>query len=443
MEPSLGRGFQGISNVSKHSGKVLLSRSGSLGGDHMKPVSRSVAILLLGIIGFCFGCAHTRIPLVTTPAWELSFDKDIQTFAIDEDCYKQAGDVGGCLRWVLLEDRKVHWLGRDGKSSEAVGDVFGTSVSPGGRFFLARTYRGPYPTGTVLYSLFDWTGNKVWETEEGYGQFTPRDNGTSAFARLSYRTTAGWLWAVKSFSGNGELTDFQSFGRKRFPSAPGPLGAISDSFYAIVSVEEGGLGVWVFDVAGSLAWSREGIVGRRKDEEGRPLGYMFGGIVVSDHGEVVLYLSGITEWPYQVMTFDRTGCPRDTFFVGAAGRLSPAAVTGSLVFISTHGTAGGRGVLFCYDLEVMKLKFLVEADNGTGFGHPDVDKESGLVAVSVRRRGDSAVRVYDLKGNLKAQVVPGGTRYFRARLLDEALLLAEGKVLRLYDLNVGKEDSGN
>ena len=93
--------------------------------------------------------------------------------------------------------------------------------------------------------------------------------------------------------------------------------------------------------------------------------------------------------------------------------------------------------LLCYDFENRQLKFLVEEPEHD-LENLDIDGTSELVAVlATESDGDKVVRVYDFSGHYRDEVrMKRGSsdRTPLFKLLRDALLVAEGKKLKLYVL---------
>jgi len=99
----------------------------------------------------------------------------------------------------------------------------------------------------------------------------------------------------------------------------------------------------------------------------------------------------------------------------------------------------GLSRVLCYDLESMRTRFLLTEEHDYHFGSFDVDEEAGLIAVAVHaKRGRDAIRIYDLWGTHETEIMVGIARREDSwfKLLDGALLVAEGNKLRLYEIDV-------
>ena len=98
----------------------------------------------------------------------------------------------------------------------------------------------------------------------------------------------------------------------------------------------------------------------------------------------------------------------------------------------------------CYDFNARRASFLLYADDECAFGRFDVNPRTRRVAVingpwyGVSK--DAAVELYDLDGQCFCKVPVKGHTFFEQvpwfKLLDGALLVAEGNKLKLYEIDV-------
>ena len=405
----------------------------------------ALVTLLVGAVSVPTASAEDKEYTPPKLVWERTFKKNILGVGVDEECFvRRDRDITACLKWILFRGEGLRWLDENGAVTPDTvsGYLHAFCVSPNGRYFCVKQAEDWQRKGIIHYTVLDWDGNKIWEVDEGNRFPCIRNDGSAVFPLLSYEYGFWRAFGVRWFDKRGRLTNSYRFSEVPYPW--GRVTATSDTFFAMTTAPPGeGLHVSVFDRAGRLVWQRDGITGMSSDKEGRPLSYMHGGIVVTDHGEVLMLLSGLGSWNTQVLVFDKKGKPRDSLLLDPTGSLSSMKADGRLVFVSTGPSAHQPGLFLCYDFERMKVRFLSKGKDGGGFEHLEVNARAGLVAGAVHARDeerDRTVRIYDLDGSWKTEVVieteVGPWRDFLIKLLDGALLVAEGNKLRLYEIDV-------
>jgi hypothetical protein len=378
--------------------------------------------------------------------WERKFDKYILAVGADEECFTKEGhDITRCLKWVLFADQELRWFDGQGllRPDAPSGYVFKWDMAPNGRYFCAEQFQDLWGNGIVHYSIYDWDGRRIWGVDGGLGLACVRNDGSMGFLDLGYAEIGETpALGVKSFSKQGELTGSYTFPGTNYNWNWGKTASVSDDYFATVTITANwGLPMRLFNENGRLLWERAMAQERPVDERhriniGDVVSSPSGGLAVSDAGQVLLFVEKSdldARYAPVVSVYDKHGSLQDTVRLKPTGDLACAEVRDSLAFLTTTAP----GMFLCYDLQKMKVKFLIQGDAPSlGFEGFDVDTDRGLVATTIRGGYSRvvSVRIYDLDGNYRAEVPVDGERGgdFWLKLLDGYLLIAERNGVRMY-----------
>jgi hypothetical protein len=215
---------------------------------------------------------------------------------------------------------------------------------------------------------------------------------------------------TKSFSKQGELTGSYTFPGTNYDW--GNRASVSDNYFATVTITDNwGLPMRLFNANGRLLWERGMAKERPADERdkihtGDGVLSPTGGLVVSDSGQVLFFIEKTdinVSYAPVVSVYDKRGSLQDTVRLKPTGDLSCVKVRDNLAFLTTDATAELPGLFLCYDLQKMRVRFLVQERAGSsgsfGFEGLDVDTNRGLAAAIVWGPGGVAsVKVCDLVG---------------------------------------------
>jgi hypothetical protein len=386
---------------------------------------------------------RTEALLRASLVWEKAFDQEIRAAGIDEERFNATGDIASSLKWVLLADRKVHLLDREGTVLPGVvwDYVYVQNIAPSGKYFSLV-----WSDDCVLYdhSLYDWEGKKKLQFQQkGLKLLDVRDDGSSVMPLISYGGDVyrfKRVTGVKFFSKNGMLQNTYTFpeGRRR-PS--GPVTSISEGFYAMYVTSSSGQEIYVFDARGRLFWQKalekEPTVSEEEMLRTDPTLISRFAVGVSSDGEAIA-----VRGPYpgrdslEFLAFDRSGTLRDRFLLGPGLLPEEVRVCGRLAYVSTDRSVGSPALFLSYDLGDMGQRFLHSQDHAR-FGWFDVSVEDGLIALALfLDDGTCLVRILDLNGlqrmDLPLSVRPGDSLWFK--LLRGGLVVAEKNRLELYSL---------
>ncbi|TET43693.1 hypothetical protein E3J62_12600 [candidate division TA06 bacterium] len=376
---------------------------------------------------------YTRPKLV----WERTFDQWVLAAGVDKDCYRQSEqNIGGCLKWMTAGRNELRWFVENGKLAPEPlkGMIFSTGISANDKYLVLVQKKG---SNGPCHMVFDWNGNKIWETDEKYLFPYVRNDGSAVFLRNAVGLKS--LYGFNSYDAQGWLTNTYEFPEERSFYWVGGF-AISDSFFALLTVPPGGgLELCVFDEDGRVAWKQKRIGGSALKAQGTGMAKDWERVTVSNRGEV-LVLVGYNE-PYgtYVFIYDHRGALRDTLLLDPTGASKRLKTYGRFAFVSAQQSGKNRGLFLCYDFENMAVKSLLQEEVGLSFGNFDVDLDAGLVAVAVHSRDRGhVVKIYDLDGVYKTEVeIEVGYRdRLWLRMLVGALLVAEKNKLRLYEIDV-------
>jgi hypothetical protein len=385
--------------------------------------------------------AESAEPVGVSPIWEQEFDKDILAVGMDEERFDpDKQNIRSCLRWLLLDGGGVclYDTAEAGVGERAAWlHEGGIHISDDTRFFAVTTpygFRGRGGGYYVLYwELFDWGGRKMWRSGKAPGA-RPYvfNNGSSVFLRFR---DCNWT---------KELEELRFFGRSGWAGStytlPEPafvfgLG-VSTSYIGFVTAAPV---LYVFDKWGELTWMRSRIVQKWACKNGQEEWFDARRVVVTDRGEALLVLQ--TAGPSldsRMSAYDAGGVLKNTFGLEHTGHVESATACGRLAFLCMSQAPGGSSRLLCYDFEKHQVRFTVE-ETEHDFENLDVDGASELAAVlATKPDGNTVVRVYDFRGDYRDEIgVKRGssdrTPWFK--LLNDALIIAEGKKLKLYALD--------
>lgn len=395
----------------------------------------AVVCRLSVIIGMvCAPSASAQLAKFEPPRllWERTFDRGIAGVGVDRSpLVNKEGKTIPRLKWVCFrqpwlrwgELPELRWFGQGNELVEKPLRAF-VRASADGRFLMAVD-------GDVLgnkdfrYRLIDWNGRNIWEMRsESWFSTAVRRDGSAVFIGTS-RSHERALGPIKFTNARGRVVGtYDSLRFREFP-----LYSISENFLALTHrTWTEGPKAYLFDRRGHLVWKREW------DERTG----IIGPVVVSDSGDVLLLIRDSR----QALVYDRSGSVRDSFSIAPA--VNPQARSyGNLAFISmwAYYPDGAGNRFLCYDFEEKRVSFLLE-DTTHSFGNFDVDIEEGLVAVAIHRqspvsweRGLVGVNIYDLDGVFQTRLPAESSlnpRFFWIKLLDGAVLVAEGDKLKLY-----------
>ena len=380
--------------------------------------------------------------------WERTFERSIVAVGVDEKCYTRTkGDITSCLKWVLLFGGELRWFDRDGKlTTEPVeGIVKRGCVSPNGKYFFGfRQEKKSEEKKRVIYTLYNWDGERIWETD----QFVSRPvvwNDGSAVSRLErihmedFFDTKQYARGVMFFGAQGRMTSTFEFPEVHYRWGRHRGYAISDNFFAMVRLSpKKEYELYVFKKNGDLVWKQERIRRHFFNQENTSGAHTSGGVTVSDRGEVLFLFDHRSKYGTQVYVYDGKGALRDTLLLDETGILYPLRTEGRLAFVSTGRWLGVPSRFLCYDFDKMKLRFIITAEYDPPSVSFDVDTGAGLIALAAYRvDGGMVVKILDLDGDYLTEMkVDARGDGFWFRLLDGALLVAEKNKLRLYEIDV-------
>ena len=380
--------------------------------------------------------------------WERTFEKNILAAGVDEERFAQAKeDFFSSLKWILLHHNALGQLDKRGKVIMRPEEdrVFPSSMSDNARYLCAMRYEKEWWSKEkgVHYTFLDWEGRTIWQVDDKKWLPLLWDDGSGVFLLTGMDILPFRLRGVKFFDPRGRITTVHEF--RNWPRSMGYFYAKSSNFLALATTgsEEEGFPttLYVFKKAGELLWKREDIRKWYTGDHGVKKGWMFRGVSVSDAGAVTLVRRRLQPSVLEVLIYDRKGRLQNSQQLSDTGPLYASKIVGKFAFVPAgyrrqEGRLRGSRFL-CYDLEETKVKFLLEGEADHRFGNFDVDAEAGLVAVAVLAKDrDDAVKIYDLNGayktEVKVDIVRRGPDEFWLKLLDNALLVAEGNRLKLY-----------
>ena len=397
-------------------------------------------VLGAGLVGVgVAACVQEKTLVDSQPKliWERTFDQWVLAAGVDKDCYRQSErNIGGCLKWMTAGRNDLRFFLSDGELSPEPlkGWIYSPGISANDKYLVLVQKKG---SNGPCHMVFDWNGNKIWETDEKYLFPYVRNDGSAVFLRNAVGLKP--LYGFNSYDAQGWLTNTYEFPEERSFYWVGGF-AISDSFFALLTVPPGGgLELCVFDEDGRVAWKQKRIEGSALKAQGTGRVKDWERVTVSNRGEV-LVLVGYNE-PYgtYVFIYDHRGALRDTLLLDSTGASKRLKTYGRFAFVTAQQSGKNRGPFLCYDFENMAVKFLLQEEVGLSFGNFDVDLDAGLVAVAVHSRDRGhVVKIYDLDGVYKTEVeIEVGYRdRLWLRLLEGALLVAEKNKLRLYEIDV-------
>jgi hypothetical protein len=378
--------------------------------------------------------------------WEKTFEDNILAVGVDGDLITQGKeDFDVSLKWLLLNERGFDQLSFLNKAMLSLekGKMYPRFISDNGKFLCFVRYSKNWwkKKRGVHYSFLNWDGELIWEMDEMEGVPLLWNDGSSVFLSSTRSHEKNYIGYVRFFNSIGE-----EINKYRYPEARKAFGIFycdrSENFFVVGTiVPKQGFEVHVFEKNGNLLWKETGINRWFKDEQGNKLTYIFGGVTVSERGEVLLLLSRIQPMSYKALIFDKTGGLRDSLSFSPAGILNLIKTEDNLGFVSTGGyyldDHYEGSYLMCYDFKNFKPKFILnEIDKHFGFF--DVDGEAELIAVGIHQKdGEGIIKIFDLSGNYKTEVVAniGKRDKFWFKLMDNSLLVAEKNKLKLYTID--------
>jgi hypothetical protein len=373
---------------------------------------------------------HAHAEKVEQPklVWEKVFESDILAFGVDQDCLRQTRSTS-CLKWVLFEDGKLYFFDGSGELTPdpVQGNVDTKMISPNGKYLFAlRSPEGPQQEeGLLHYTLYDWDGHTIWETEQSGVSPQVSDAGSAVFHLV---LNEGDIAGMTFYDREGIRKN-----TVRFPSAQWSVTAnwvMSNNYFAAAGNLHGkGQEVCLFDIEGNVVWTQ------------RLAGL---GLGVSDGGDVIVWHHASEEPGATLFVYDEAGEPKDKVPFYATRWFAPIGTDGNLALVSTRAPFEKPSRFLCYDFERMKVRFIVKAEDDIVFGDADADTEAGLVALAVFPRtgqGPDSVRIYDLDGVYQTEVgleghQPSPDLWFR--LADHTLLLTEKNRVRVYAFEGGE-----
>jgi len=377
--------------------------------------------------------------------WEKSFDTEIVAAEVDEEHFRETRDMASSLKWLMFTNRKLYLL--DGKGGAVPRSEYAhvQRVTPNGRYF---TVHRPVDSKVYDYVLYDWNGKTILKVREALRNLLIRNDGSSVMPMIEYGLEGGGSESVlgaRFFSKDGILQSKYEFPEERLKLGSHAV-AISDSYFVMYVItprynEE----IYVFDSKGRLSWKHE-----LEKEKAVPEEYVMkpgGSFVrlfsagVSSNGGVIVARDKVPGYDsVEVYAFDEEGILRNRFLFGPASKPWYVWTFGDLAFMNTQHTHGLPSFLLGYDLKNMTRRFLLKEESAF-FDHIDVSIEEGLMALVLGSDEESYhVSICDLDGAhitdlpLKVRAVDP----YWIKLLPEALLVAEGKSLKLYSLQEGR-----
>ncbi len=382
--------------------------------------------------------------------WERTFEKNILAAGVDEKRFGQTKeDFSSSLKWILLHRNALGQVDKRGKVIMGPEEerVYPSSISANGRHLCAMRYEKEWWSKEkgVHYTFLDWEGRSIWQVDDKEWLPVLWDDGSGAFLLTHISSDVCRLRGVKFFDPHGKITKVHEF--PDWPKYTDYFYAKSSDFLALATIDfrKGyPITLYVFKKGGELLWKQEDIKKSYIDNNGVRRTWMFCGVSVSDRGAVFLVRRRIEPSTLEVLIYDREGTLTDSQQLSETGRLYAPRTVGRFALVPTgYQYRGGHLVgsrLLCYDLEETKVKFLLEEEADHRFGNFDVDAEAGLVAVAVLAKDrDDAVKIYDLNGayktEVKVDIARRGPDEFWLKLLDNALLVAEGNRLKLYAIS--------
>ena len=405
-------------------------------------------LVSMGVVACAQGQATEHAP--PKLVWERTFERDIVAVGVDEDCYVRGNaDITGCLKWILFKYSGLGQLERGKVKMRPEGDrVYPFSISANGKYLCAMRYTKEWWSKKrgVRYNFLDWEGRSIWRVHDKEWLPMLWDDGSGAFLLTHISSDVFHLQGVKFFNRRGRIKTVHEF--PNWPKYTDYFYAKSSNFLALATIDfrEGySVTLYVFKKSGELLWKKEDIRKSYIDDRGRKGSVIFKGVSVSDRGEVILLRKRFEPTDLEVLIYDHAGVLKDSQQLSPTGHLCAPKTVGRFAFVPTgYYYLEGRRVgsrLLCYDLEGKKVKFLLEEKTDHRFGSFDVDAEAGLVAVAVLAKDrDDVVKIYDMNGAYRTEVnvdiVDRGSDEFWLKLLDNALLVAEGDKLRLYEIDV-------
>ena len=411
----------------------------------------AVTVLLVGTVIMPTASAEDKEYTPPKLVWERTFERDILAVGVDEDCFDPAKkNITACLKWILFKYSALGHLERGKIKMRPEEDrVFPSSISANGKYLCATRYMKEWWSQKrgVRYNFLNWEGRSIWRVQDKDWLPVLWDDGSGAFLLTPISREICYLQGVKFFNRRGRTRKVHEFpNRLRYM---GYFYAKSSNFLALATTgsEEEGFPttLYVFKKGGELLWKREDIRKWCTGDHGVKKGWMFRGVSVSDAGAVTLVRRRLQPSVLEVLIYDRKGRLQNSQQLSDTGPLYASKIVGKFAFVPAgyrrqEGRLRGSRFL-CYDLEETKVKFLLEGEADHRFGNFDVDAEAGLVAVAVLAKDrDDAVKIYDLNGayktEVKVDIVRRGPDEFWLKLLDNALLVAEGNKLRLYEIDV-------
>ena len=404
---------------------------------HIIAAIYAVTVLLVGTVFMPTASAEDKEYTPPKLVWERTFEGNITAVGVDEDCFSRTnGDINSCLKWILYAGYELRWFGREGelRRRRVTAMTAKKGISANGKYVSVRKVVGSRggrgwwkPWEGIYHQIFDWNGRTVHLfKDESPASALPRGDGSVVFP-IRTSNCQSYLRGVRFLDAWGiprSIFRLPSLGESA------DLG-LSESFFVLaVGISGSQEQIVLFSKYGRVLWTR------------LVTGQVFG-VTVSDSGEVISYIYREEKQDVNVLVYDQNGTMRDSVPLHLVTPWPLLGTHGRFAFLSIKRydpPARLEGVFLCYDLDSMKVRFMLSAEDGYSFLGFDADCGARRVAVVTLKLGGKAlVRIYDFHGEYKAEVEVEGFRFADEgwfKLLDGALLVAEGNRLRLYEIDV-------